>query len=790
MVMSNLYIPVCGFFCAILLLISFFTKKRVQNNETMLFSGMLITSFIDSVIMVLIIFLAYKTDINKISDFLKIMNKIDYIQFILWIWMLFLYIYHISIKGRVKDTKEKFNKVLKITSYLNIILITIMLVIPVHLFNVDNVMYSYGPSANFLYGICAFYLFLSVLTLISNYKNIINKKYIPFYVFVSMAILVMILRTINPGLVIITAVIAYINLIMYFTIENPDVKMVEEINIAKDHAERANAAKTEFLSSMSHEIRTPLNAIVGFSEAINEEDNLENAKSDARDIVLAANNLLEIVNGILDISKIEANKMEIVEKNYNPTELFENIAKLTAPRIGEKPIELEVNIAKDLPNCLYGDGGKLKQITTNILTNAIKYTEKGKITYNVSCVNLKNESSLVISVEDTGRGIKPEQIDKLFNKFERLEEDRNTTLEGTGLGLAITKKLVEMMGGKIVVQSVYGSGSKFTIYIKQKINHQTTLPTYQSEETTNLIKDFTGKKVLVVDDNSLNLKVATKLLSNYNMEIVTASSGFECIDRINNKEEYDIILLDDMMPKMTGTETFEKLKKDIAFKTPVIILTANAIEGMKAKYLEKGFDDYLAKPIEKPELLRVLNKFLNKKDIPTKEPKKIEIVQTKVEIIDKDNETRKIIEETKVEGITASDLNKANEIKEMPVIEENTNTKEYLEKNGIDVNHGLELLGDMDMYNSIMEDFVNEIDERLPKLEEYKNNKDMPNYAILVHAIKSDCKYLGIMDLAEHNYEHELKSKANDVDFVLNDYDNLINDINKYVNILKKYLNK
>ena len=231
------------------------------------------------------------------------------------------------------------------------------------------------------------------------------------------------------------------------------------------------------------------------------------------------------------------------------------------------------------------------------------------------------------------------------------------------------------------------------------------------------------------------------------------------------------------MPGMSGSETFEKLKKDSRFKTPVVVLTANAIEGMKAKYLDIGFDDYLSKPIEKPELGRVLNKFLN--DSVTQTQSIIEFVE------DEENQEEKI-EEPKEEINTQQE--------ETQVVEQNEttnyNTKEYLESNDIDVNHGLELLGDMDMYNSIMEDFIHEMEERLPKLEEFKNNKDMPNYAIIVHAIKSDCKYLGIMKLADQNYEHELKSKDNDIDFVEKDYDNLIDNINKYLDICKKYLNK
>lgn len=775
-------LPACSIFFSMLLCIVFFSKKRVDLIENKIYGLMLIVSAIDSILVTLL--QAITLDgVNKLDIMLvESLNKIDFIMLMTFVAAILLYTLIISFD----KVRKNFNKIIKYIIPIFTIIWILMLCLNVELIQEKNVYSVAGGGVLLTYIVCGILLVPSIIISLIKMKNR-DKRYIPILSIIFIALLLIVLFTFNPYLIVISITITFVNYLMFFTIENPDIKMMEEINIAKENAEKANAAKTDFLSSMSHEIRTPLNAIVGFSEAINEEDSLENAKNDAKDIVLAANNLLEIVNGILDISKIEANKMEIVEKDYNPTELFESIAKLTAPRIGEKPIELEVNIAKDLPNTLYGDSGKLKQITTNILTNAVKYTEKGKIIYTVSCVNLKNESSLVISVEDTGRGIKPEQIDKLFNKFERLEEDRNTTLEGTGLGLAITKKLVEMMGGKIVVQSVYGSGSKFTIYIKQKINHRLQSSNYIKKDDVPMIKDFTGKKVLVVDDNKLNLKVARRLLTNYNLDIIDANSGFECIDNINNKEKYDLILMDDMMPKMTGSETLEKLKKDSAFNIPVVILTANAIEGMKNKYLEKGFDDYLAKPIEKDELERVLNKFLNSKTNVTSEPSKIEIVQTKVEIIDSENETRKIIEETKIEGLSTNDLNKQQEAKE---VEAPTNTREYLESQGIDVNHGLELLGDMDMYNSIMEDFITEMEERLPKLEEYKNNEDMPNYAVLVHAIKSDCKYLGIMDLAEHNYEHELKSKANDIDFVKADYDKLIEHINKYLVVCKKYINK
>ena len=294
---------------------------------------------------------------------------------------------------------------------------------------------------------------------------------------------------------------------------------------------------------------------------------------------------------------------------------FNDLTKLIIPRIGEKPIELKTNFSKDIPAILYGDKGKIKEIITNLLTNAVKYTEKGLIVFSVSCINDKNISKLVISVEDTGRGIKPEKIDKLFTKFNRLEEDRNTTLEGTGLGLAITKNLVEMMGGKIVVQSKYGSGSKFTVYLKQKIvsiNKVTVKEGKIDENLDNQSLEYFNKKILIVDDNKLNIKVATRLLTPYKVEIDTCESGITCLDKIKQGNKYDLILLDDMMPKLSGVETLKELKKEKEFNIPVIALTANAINGMREKYLSDGFNDYLAKPIDKLELRRVLNEYLKK----------------------------------------------------------------------------------------------------------------------------------------------------------------------------------
>lgn len=602
--MSNLYFPICGLFTIILIVILFFSRKRVESKETKLYGYMILISFFNVSIVLTELLIGYFYYNNVTNVLLKIFNKIDLINYILWMSLLFLYVYHITYGN--KDVYNKFKKSILV---LDIIFILAEFIMPIEIINYEGSMGVAGMATEFVLLISSLYLILIIIVLILNYKRIFTKKYLPLIVLALLTGIAAAMRTLNPTLIIIPTILVYIDLIMYNTIENPDLKMIEELNIAREQAEKANKAKTEFLSNMSHEIRTPLNAIVSFSNSLMKENLNEKYKEDLRCIVDASSNLIELVNGILDISKIEANKIEIVNKEYSLTDMINELVALSKARLGEKPLDFRTKIDPSMPKYLYGDVSRIKQICVNLLTNSIKYTNEGFIEFKVDTVKYGDIVRLIITVEDSGIGIKKEDIDKLFQKFTRLDIEKNISIEGSGLGLAITKKLVDLMGGKIICSSEYGKGSKFTVAIDQKAvdNPKTT----KEEELPSLKLEFPGKRILVIDDNTLNLKVALRVLEPYKIEVDTAKSGDEGIEKIIMNNNYDLVLMDDMMPNKTGIETLKELKENIEdYNTPTIALTANAINGMREKYLSNGFNDYLSKPIEEAELKRVLNRFL------------------------------------------------------------------------------------------------------------------------------------------------------------------------------------
>ena len=532
---------------------------------------------------------------------------------------------------------------------------------------------------------------------------------------------------------------------------------------------RANEAKSQFLANMSHEIRTPINGILGMDSVLLKECHDENLREYAKNIQSAGQSLLSIINDILDISKIESGKMEILTIRYQLFSVLNDCYNLTKIKLQNKPVSFIMQINEKLPSWLYGDEVRIRQIINNFLSNAVKYTKEGNITFELDFEEKTDEQILlVITVRDTGIGIKEEDLGKLFKSFTRIEEKRNRNIEGTGLGLNLTKNLVNLMGGEVFAESTYGKGSCFTAKIPQKIadakpmgdfgkRYQQYLSTSDDDKLSFLAPDA---KILVVDDVTMNLKVVEGLLKATKIQIDTAVSGSECLECVKTTP-YQMIFLDHMMPEMDGLETLEHMKNladNPNAQTPVIMLTANAIVGAKEEYIEAGFTDYLTKPIRETELLEMILKYL---------PEEL-VCENGGQGIEKSQDAQDM-EQPEAGGEGAEPLQRLEQLE------------------GLDVKTGLiYCMNEEDFYIEMLQEFLQA--DKASQLKHFLAEEDWDNYRTTVHALKSTSLTIGAAHLSGEAKALETAAKEGNMDYIRSHHDGVMDEYKELTDHLKEIL--
>ncbi len=544
---------------------------------------------------------------------------------------------------------------------------------------------------------------------------------------------------------------------------------IDQINEEKDRADEANMAKSMFLSNMSHEIRTPMNAIVGMTQImLSGEQSKENIEY-LQNIKGSGNALLGIINDILDFSKIESGKLDIIPDEYEPFRMINELKVIFQTRVGDKPIRLSYDIDPALPAKLYGDEGRIRQVIINLVNNAIKFTDVGFVKLSVSGEKIDAENlKMSVSVKDSGLGIKPEDMERLFESFAQLDAKKNRAKEGTGLGLSISKNLVELMGGELLVTSDYGSGSEFSFTINQNIIDSTPAAEYNYEEEMDSDVSYTapGAKILLVEDNAVNVKVVKGLLAPLKMDIEVAENGLASLRKVS-ENQYDLIFMDHMMPVMDGVEATQKIrgfKGDYFAKVPIIALTANATLGAQETFMDAGMNDFIGKPIDITEMKKKIYKWLPKELIVKEEgkPQDIKGGNESMFFFKKDSKDQvKNQEATQPEAVEVS-----KEPQPETVEAQTAEAEQNVEFGTLDKEVGLTYCGDEELYNSVLEDFYKLIDTKAEKIVSLMDEGNIKDYTIEVHALKSTARMIGATPLSELSYEMEMAGKDNNVDLI------------------------
>ena len=587
---TTIFLTIISFFYSVLLMIAYFSKDKIKTLENKVYSKLIIINFIGIILeLFCTIFAGYAKDYLV---FYTILNKLFLVELTIWCSVFSVYVFLISSKKEKNELKSYLKKVSIFHIVIDVITMFLIFVLPVQ-FNINDlgyVMYSYGPSVNIVFISSTLYIILMFTCLIRNFKNIKSKKYLPIYVYMVIGVLVGIVQKLHPEILAFTSMEAFITVIMYFTIENPDKKLLEEIHMSKKIADAANEDKSMLIYNMMNEVKSIASDINKSSEVILNSNNLEENRFFAREIISSNNKLYSMANNIYNIDVIDDINVKTVKNKYNIKLLLKEVISKNKELFEDKDISFRFNIDSNLPNTLYGDSINLKNVLNTIIGNSYKYTDKGYVELSVNAIFKKDIVRLIIKIEDSGIGIKAEDLDKCLNK--------NTKDQNSLYG---ARKTINIMGGNLLISSEYNKGTIVTIILDQKIY------TNNKDNYDNYVNN---KKILIIDDNNSGIKLISKILDKHNILYDSSNLGKEALDRIRKGDKYDLILLDEDMPYMNGISVMNKFNKIKGFDTKVILLTKNSNIIYDDIYKDSGFSDYIIKPIDKDDLMNKINKYL------------------------------------------------------------------------------------------------------------------------------------------------------------------------------------
>ena len=597
---TGIYFLIEAIVYSMLLMTVYFRKKVFKSKENKVYSILVVVSFFELIVEFILDFVGpmYK-EIPNVSYFVA---RLFSFGVELWITILLCYVLFVCLS--IKKKERYIPVVRNIAVVLMIIFTTLNFILPLNFKYDGYIAYTYGPSVNIIYLSAFLYSFIGIIALIRNIKNIKDKRFFPILIFLIVGGIASYIQYMNPGLLLATPIHAFITFLMYFTIENPDVKMIEEYHKAKEISDNANEDKTMFLYNMTNDIRLITKDInYNTDAAINEMSNKKVDKDLVNDYLRAIKEntarFTTMTNEILDVDSIDSASIKVYDDKYNIKLLLKKIVTLYSDECSKKGLTFRSDIASDLPEYLYGDNLGLKNVLTSILDNSIKYTKEGYIELNVNAIIKNNIARLIITIEDSGVGISPDEMDSIF--YKRKEEIDGSNMKSN---LFTARKLITLMGGTIIPSSNYGNGTTMKIVLDQKIVEE-------ANEKYNKYESFYDeKKILLVDDNISTEKIISKLLRDTNIKLDYVSLGKEALDKIRGKEKYDLILLDEVMDPLDGVTVMKKFKDIRNFKTNVILLTRNNEYEYNEEYLKYGFSGYLLKPISKDKLFEIIDKYL------------------------------------------------------------------------------------------------------------------------------------------------------------------------------------